>query len=54
MCLLSHEILTPGFFPSKETDFSLQSLGEVYLICLYFVCTVFTTVGFGACVLILM
>jgi hypothetical protein len=25
----------------------VQSLGEVYLVCLYFVCTVFTTVGFG-------
>ena len=33
----------------RETEATLprQSLGEVYLICLYFVCTVFTTVGFG-------
>lgn len=33
---------------SNDINIPLQSLGEVYLICLYFVCTVFTTVGFGA------
>ena len=33
---------------SDDINIPLQSLGEVYLICLYFVCTVFTTVGFGA------
>jgi hypothetical protein len=33
---------------SRRRPVRLQSFGECYLMCLYFVCTVFTTVGFGA------
>ncbi len=42
--------LGPAASISVNTYFAssdFQNLGEVYLICLYFVCTVFTTVGFG-------
>ena len=38
-----------GKLSSESTDriFSFQNDAEIYVTCLYFVCTVFTTVGFG-------